>query len=243
MRKFLEGSYLDACAEDILGSNAMHVLADIGLTSSIDIDYETFNSLVAIRRSQNVSESSLLLQYKSLSVITMQCLTRDETTLISDILKKVFTCFELQYATSFIEEFTRVQIGEDIYVSEKYRGGTSPNQFVMARFQLGEVLRPCIISSIFKVKAVVYENGNQKTLTIPFVKLKFMKEHPLKYYYGRNCPMLVWNTIFEDLEYSFAPLCCIVQKCVTAKVQEQFNHIPMYEGYNFRGSDLVYFVL
>jgi len=203
MRKFLEGSFLDASADNFLGENAQQVLTDVGLTASIDINYELFSNLVSIRRSEVVQQSSLFLEYNILSIMSIQCLSSDEVILIADILNTVFTSLDLQHVTSFVNEFNRVQIGEEIYVSEKYCGGTSPNKFVMARFGLGKNIRPCIISSIFDVKVVVRENGVSKTITIPFLKLKFMKEHPLKCYYGRNCPMKVWNSTFEDIACSF----------------------------------------
>jgi len=91
MRKFLEGSFLDASADNFLGENAQQVLTDVGLAASVDINYNLFSNLVSIRRSEVVQQSSLFLEYNILSIMSIQCLSSDEVILIADILNTVFT--------------------------------------------------------------------------------------------------------------------------------------------------------
>ena len=147
-----------------------------------------------------------------LSTPKLHCFDESEVNEIEAVLKRIYGN-EVSNVQRFTKCFSRIRLGRVILSSEKYRGGKNGDKYVFCRNSPHlNPHQPAVIEDFYEVEFCLADE--MKSLV--FAKFGFLRHHPFYDAYGKNCPMKIYNTQFEDVKPIF-PIHYIVRKCSAVK--------------------------
>ena len=242
MRKFLEGVQILSSYQQIemehLPSLSEFNLHDDSLTSTI-------TSLDILRNKSVLEEFDLdTVLHSTLSVPKLDSLTNEGNEDLSTLVQQLYPSRCLQHTAKFIQSYQRIKLGRDIICTERYRGGSSKDQFVMARYvrEGGVDIRPASVSEIFSARCSFTGRESPKE-GMMFLKVKFFEEHQQRTWYGERCPMEIWSTSVQDVR--IIPINYVKRKVTITKAKATFENFQLSGDGNrgMRVFDIVHFVI
>ena len=242
MRKFLEGVQILSSYQQIemehLPSLSEFNLHDDSLTSTI-------TSLDILRNKSVLEEFDLdTVLHSTLSVPKLDSLTNEGNEDLSTLVQQLYPSRCLQHTAKFIQSYQRIKLGRDIICTERYRGGSSKDQFVMARYvrEGGVDIRPASVSEIFSARCSFTGRESPKE-GMMFLKVKFFEEHQQRKWYGERCPMEIWSTSVQDVR--IIPINYVKRKVTITKAKATFENFQLSGDGNrgMRVFDIVHFVI
>ena len=204
-------------------------------------------SLEKIRRRNDIDKNTLVVCHEALSVPRLDSLCDDVTTLTQKV-RHLLPARNIIKISKFIHSYTRVRLGKETFSTNSYRSGTSRDMYVLPRYTSSPTtyqIRPAKIMKIFDVSVTLLNDEKEYSFeNVTFVSLHWFKEHPLKNFYGVNCPMKIWSTTVEvNDETKFVYINFITKKCTVTKSKGNFNNLPvddvLLQAHKF---DTVYFI-
>ena len=121
-------------------------------------------------------------------------------------------------------------MGNEIICTDIYRKGNNRDKFVFARFTKtdGSVeIRPAIVADFMLISVII--DGEKENRELLFANLQFFREYPKKNWYGINCPMKLWSTMFLD-GITYESVNSILGKCSATRAKVDFGYFDLGNG-------------
>ena len=221
-----------------LGVDGLPPLSSFGLHSVSDkIDVTILDE---IRRQDNIDIKLISKTYCICTIPKLYCLSKQE---IKDVTSLLLTHGYTLSLQKYVHIYSKIQLGRMLIKVKSFRGGENKDHVVLCRHTNGGEPRPGVIENIFVIPSTVTSDNNDLDgIDLPLVQVKLFKEHPKRYFFGKNCVMQLWSTSFESSQFFL--LTSILRKCSFVKAIQNFERIELANGKRsrFRANDEVYFI-
>ena len=241
MRKFINGVRVISSYQQLSGRNHPP-LSDFNLTDEKPKDCYT-TKLDIIRRKRELDGADMTQTvFSAISVPKVEALEHNEVQELTGILSTFFPNRSVRDTGRFVQSYDRIMLGRDLISTERYRGGTNKDHFVVARFAGLDQVRPATVKSLFTVNTSFYDSENEE-VAAGFARVCFFEEHSKKRLYGERCPMTLWST--SVLEARIIPISHIQRKVSVTRAKITFDTyiVENLQRSKLRVSDNVNFVI
>ena len=212
MRKFCKESKI----------HAMDHSSYYDFTGEKETEANITNDLLLLRRRDRLQHDNNMYT-KVQSAGKEVYLHDDEMTIMRNICKILYSMECLPKMRKKALKHQRLLYAGEPLAASSYLKGRNSNQYVLSHcFKNDGVktknLLPGIIQNFYEVKCL---NG-QKWKKILFAECLWLRSHPYRHEYGKECEMKIWNTLYSRNYLPFVPISFIERKYINIRRKVKF---------------------